>query len=343
MKAAMHKKEAFEMGFVPYPHIEQTWKIERIPCSLDVECVAAVKIDGCNFQAGVDEQGRFFTGTRNAELKPDDEFYRWQHVMEKLGVEEKLRSLKVPCTLYGELCGGLYRHPDVKRVDGAVRIQGRVDYSPDNEWIPFDLTLNGSVASQDKLAEVCRDLGLPCQEVKFRGTLHECLELSPVFLDETGHRLWGLPLIDGNVAEGLVIKPVECIFKPNGERVVFKNKNPKFKERIRKTKSELKSLNGGLTAYEEKYAAQLEELCTASRAASVLSKLVKPSFSDAMAAFMADALDSFYEELSDEDRAEMNSVDPKELDMKKVRKHVGKPAADVVREAWLSLDPSQRS
>jgi Rnl2 family RNA ligase len=330
------------MPFVKYPHIEQTWKIEYMPCSLDVECIAAVKIDGCNFQAGIDEDGTFFVGTRNTQLKADDNFYRWQYIMQKLDVEKKLRSLKAPCILYGELCGGLYRHPDVQKVDCAVRIQGRVDYSPDNEWVPFDLMLNGEIVSQDRLAEVCQALDLPCQEVKFRGTLQECLDFSPVFLDETGHRLWGLPLIDGNVAEGLVIKPINCIIKNNGERVIFKNKNPKFKERIKKTKSELKELNGDLTEYEEKYAEQLEELCTVSRAASVVSKLVMPSFGDAMSAFIGDVFDSFYEELSDEDKAEMNTVDPKELDMKKIRKRLNKSAADVVREVWLSLDSSQR-
>ena len=38
-----------------------------------VECVCAVKVDGANFQAGVNSDGSFFTWSRRRALGPSDE------------------------------------------------------------------------------------------------------------------------------------------------------------------------------------------------------------------------------------------------------------------------------
>ena len=66
-------------------------------------------------------------------------------------------------------------------------------------------------------------------ETLFKGTLDEYLKYPIVFPTTIPGRL-GLPEVPDNFAEGVVIKPVEPAYFPNGERIIIKNKNPKFQE-----------------------------------------------------------------------------------------------------------------
>ena len=331
------------MGFSKYGEIENTYNDKLVEKARwnglsETECICAVKIDGSNFQAGIDSDGRFFTGTRNQELKPEDDFCNWQKVMKKYDVERKLRIIKEKLNasevvMYGELCGGLYRHPDVPRVEGAVRIQGRVDYSPDNEWVPFDLKVDGAYASQDLLKKLCDEVGLLSQQVVFRGTLEECLKFDPIFQDTTGNAFWGLPLIEGNIAEGVVIKPVNAVYIGES-RVIFKNKTPKFKERIRKTKEASKA--PGLNELEQTWIDKLLEYVNESRVYSALSKLGgKAEFSPLMKAVMDDALAEFRKENGAELDEVERSTDPKDFDWKKMGKVLSTEAVKVVRPVFL--------
>ena len=171
------------MGFSKYCHIENTYQESLLKKALweglgKTECVCAVKVDGANFQAGIDKDGRFFIGSRNNELPADENFSGCQEVLKRYDVERKLRKLlrELGCEsilFYGELCGGLYRHPEVPIDKGAVRIQGRVDYSPRNEWIVFDAKVDDKFFSKDRLAELCEKEDFHCKEIIFRGTLQE--------------------------------------------------------------------------------------------------------------------------------------------------------------------------
>ena len=304
-----------------------------------VECVCAVKVDGANFQAGVSPDGSFFTGSRRRALGPKDEFCGWQRVMQRYGAEEKVRAVARrlgarEAIMYGELCGGLYRHPGVPRVEGAVRVQGRVDYSPDNEWVPFDLMADGRFVGPDELAELCAWAGLPSQQIVFRGPLEECLRFDPNFQDTTGHDLWGLPLIGGNAAEGVVVKPVRDV-RLGGRRLVFKLKAPKFKERIRATKAALAEAGAGLTPLEQRWAARLLEFACDARAWSALSKVgpeagfaavLREAVRDAEAGFRASAAGEAF-------RAEEGRADPKELRWGRLEAALSRALAPCVRRA----------
>jgi len=247
-------------------------------------------------------------------------------------------------TVFGELCGGLYRHQDVQRVKEATRVQGRVDYSPDNEWIPFDLLLRdpeqckSMVLNLDTLAKLCKQVGLLCEIEEFRGTLRECLERSPVYIDDTGQRLWSLPLIEGNVGEGFVVKPIEAQWLPNGSRVIVKSKNPKFKERIRASKAQSLELKGKLNELEEKWLETLSEYMNESRVMSAVSKLgeiTKDSFGDLMREACTDALSDFKKDNGEELEKLQRSMDPKDFDFSKITKAFNRVASAAVREVFL--------
>ena len=331
------------MSFEKYNEIENTYNDKLIEKARfnglgNIECICAVKIDGANFQAGINENDEFFVGTRNQELSVNSDFSNWQNVMKKYDVERKIRKIKAELgasklIVYGELCGGLYRHPDVPKVPNAVRIQGRVDYSPDNEWVPFDIKADGKFISQDEVKRLCDEVGLLSQQVVFRGTMEECLKFDPVFQDTTGNYFWGLPLIENNVAEGVVIKPVNAVFIGES-RIIFKNKTPKFKERIRKTKEENKS--NGLNELEQTWLDKILEYINESRVYSALSKLSgKVEFGTLMRAVIDDAMSEFRKENGDELDAVERSTDPKDFSWKNIGKQLSTETIKVVRPIFL--------
>lgn len=131
--------------------------------------------------------------------------------------------------LYGELFGGIYPHEDVDRVEGVAQVQKGVYYSPGLHYHVFDIAVNGQLISYNDVERACKDLWVPYCVVLKRGTMRECLEY-PNDFETTIPDILGLPKIKDNIAEGVVLKPVEPKFMPSGSRVILKNKNDKFKE-----------------------------------------------------------------------------------------------------------------
>lgn len=342
--SALHIKKEKKM-FKEYCHIENSYQEKLINylmfnCAANMKCVCTVKIDGSNFQVGVDENDNVWFGSRNREIQPNEDFQNWQRPIERMNVVSKIRQIKAELgaktvLIYGELCGGLYRHPEVAVVKDAVRIQGRIDYSPDNQWIVFDALVDDKYMNQLQLQELCKRYELPFVGIKFIGTLDECLKFPCEFNDTTGHDLWGLPIIENNTAEGVVIKSVEDVRLPNGSRVIVKNKTPKYKERIRETK---KNSQPGVNELEAEWLAKFEEYFTESRVYSVVSKLGnKFDFGTLMKGFVHDVITDFREDYKDELVPLENSMDPKDFSFDKIVKFATKNAVQTVRPVWLKV------
>lgn len=320
------------------------------------------KIDGSNVQLSISENEEFIIGSRNQICT--SQFSGLDRVLKRDTLEQKLREMKASLrdiedeemteflsscdgfemTVFGELFGGLYRHQDVPRVIEATRIQGRIDYSPDNHWMPFDMTLRNPESEQmlvvnlDTLKKLCEMHGLLCQIEEFRGTLQECLNFNVEFNDDTGHRLFGLPIIEKNTAEGVVIKPICALWLRNGQRVILKNKNPMYKERIRATKAKTLELGNSLNKNELKYLSILKEYMNESRVMSAISKigkLTKDSFGELLKMSSLDAISEFRKDYHDELTKLENSLDPKEFDFKKITKMMNKYSSSIVREVYL--------
>lgn len=320
------------------------------------------KIDGSNFQVSIDEDEKFIVGSRSNYLGRDANFQGWQRAMKNEDVENRLRKMKeyirntvylgfvsanperFCMTVYGELCGGFYRHPDVEKVQGAVKIQGRVDYHPDNMWVPFDILLrwedgNRYLMMQTSVIELCEKFGLPHEQLLFTGTLDECLNFPIEFTDTTGNFLWNLPVIEGNVSEGVVIKPNVPMFMPNGQRVIFKNKGTKFKERVCKTPKEKKEPKL-MTVLEVKFFNYACEYITESRMMSVVSKigeLNEKMFGAFLGAFLKDLWKDFDKDHADEVKNLEDTTEVDQFSMAKVRKHVSKEASDFIRPEFVKL------
>ena len=166
-----------DIFFVKFPKIYENMGEFKAPKKL--EWIATEKIDGSNFSIYSNGKDTKFA-KRTGFLKSDKWFYNYQSISIELSIKSsKIYNIlhsKDPnikfIVIYGELCGGFYRHPDVEKVQGAVKIQGRVDYHPDNMWVPFDILLrwedgNRYLMMQTSVIELCEKFGLPHEQLLF--------------------------------------------------------------------------------------------------------------------------------------------------------------------------------
>ena len=306
------------------------------------EWCATVKVHGANYSFWCNDE-ELRTAKRSCLMDGDGgNFYgsysvyaRYQEKVRALYLKLKkdLSTLNV-LALYGEIFGGLYAHPDVERVKDSKKVQDGIQYCPHNDFYLFDVAYldsegTPSFETTDLVEEVGIELGIPYAKIVHRGSLEEMLKLDPVFEDPI-HKLFGLPLIENNMAEGWVIRPRVAKFFRDGSRVILKKKNPKFseiKQKARKLPSELplevaELLSKGL-AY-----------VTENRLNNVLShgyEITQKDFGKLLGLFSKDIHEDFCKDYEDEVRA----VDP--AMMKQVSKNLNAEAANLVRGKFLEI------
>ncbi|MDI9886979.1 RNA ligase family protein [Streptomyces sp. HNM0645] len=194
-------------------------------------------------------------------------------------------------TIYGELAGGSYPHPDVRAAAGAEPVQTGVWYAPGLHWLPFDAsveTAEGRCWISDRaLRDIAAAAGLNCPPVLGHGALNKLQEL-PCDFPTRVPALFGLPELADNLAEGYVLKPAgewtETKAAGTGMRPVVKVKQESFAEdeRFGGARPYLPPPQGaaGVPAW---LLAQASALLTPARAAAVVSKLGPRAPADAVA------------------------------------------------------------
>lgn len=142
----------------------------------------------------------------------------------------------------GELAGGEYVHPSVPLDLRGTRVQNGIQYHPNNFFYAFDIafmfpttTSDGEEINQgwtfldfDDAQRIFRQCGILCAQPLFRGPVGEALKFNPI-MQTTVPKIFGLPEIPENFAEGVVARPVRDLLF-NGSRVMAKLKHPKFSE-----------------------------------------------------------------------------------------------------------------
>ncbi|WP_159024624.1 RNA ligase family protein [Streptomyces scabiei] len=194
-------------------------------------------------------------------------------------------------TIYGELAGGSYPHPDVPAITGAEPVQTGVWYAPGLQWLPFDAsveTAEGRCWISDRaLRDAAAAAGLVCPPVLGNGALNKLQELPCTFPTRVP-ALFELPELADNLAEGYVLKPAdewpETKAARAGVRPVVKVKQKSFAEdeRFDGARPYLPPPQGaaGVPAW---LLAQASALLTPARAAAVVSKLGPRTPVDAVA------------------------------------------------------------
>lgn len=299
------------------------------------EYVVQEKVHGANLSFQSDGQ-EIRTAKRSGYIQEGEAFYTYEVVRDRLEMQLHAVFVAVKAqfpetefvAVYGELFGGNYKHPEVERVKNVSNIQKGIQYNPDIGFYAFDILVNNQTYLDVDLANaIFEQVGLFYARTLFRGSLEAALAYPNEFDSKIGEWL-GLPVLTDNVCEGVVIRPVTPLFLGNGSRVLIKNKNERWEEKVRAKRSKRPpvELSGDAVALQE----ALKDYLTANRLENVISKIGEVSLKDfgqVMGMFMPDALEDF-----EKDYGEAWNTLEKET-RKRVTKGLTKYAADLVRTA----------
>ena len=304
----------------------------------DETWVALNKVDGSNFSMWYNGE-YFHLAKRSSFIHMDSSFGNQLEVTPKYFDEvKKLYNLlndskeisldDFGIAVFGEIFGGYYNHQDVERNKFAKKIQGRVNYYPNNDFIVFDVLVFNEEQDiyywldYETVKYYISQTNLKMTQEIARGSLQDMLNLDVVFQDPT-YKLYDLPEIEENLSEGVVCKPIKELKDKFGSRVIFKKKNENFsekskKERVKKPKE--------LTNEDINNIDLLDSLINDNRLLSVLSKdFTEPTFKDfgkIMQLFSEDVIKDFEKE------SEIMFKDLSDV----VRKRLGGRCAEVLRE-----------
>lgn len=316
---------------------DKTVNMIRMSPFIEEEFCCTEKVHGSNFSFVYD--GVELRTAKKSSLLSDDANFFNQHILRdkyKDSIISIYNDLKKEytfevLTVYGETFGGLYNHPDVEKVANVTRVQKEIQYTPDAEFYAFDIRMDGLYLNYDKAVFLFEKYNVFHAKIIFRGSFEDCLQYSNDY--ETNIPQWlGLPPIEGNITEGNVIKPIEPCFFNSGERVILKNKNPKFNEKQKapkKPKEPIKISDEGKVLVEE-----MRSFVNENRLRNVLSHIgsvTDKDFGKVMGEFAKDIWEDF-----EKDHIEkFEELDEKE--QKCIKKMINQEASGLIRKNFLNI------
>ncbi len=336
--------------FKKYSSIENTYRKKEIDRIVEQGNSSGLwrvseKVHGANFSFWYDGKD-MKCAKRTGFLGEGSNFFNWHDVRmdEQPKIEKLWEYLKgihgedlKEVVIYGEIFGGSYPHPDVERDHNAMTVQKGVFYSPSNLFYVFDIKVNGSFVNEHVKGDLCERFNFLWDEPLFEGTFAECLEYSNTFITTIPKKL-GLPDIENNYCEGVVIKPVEVKRSWAGSRVLLKNKNDKFAEvtkkksgkcKIKKPKEEIK-----LSPEAETLLETILTYVNENRLRAVLSKMeaiTDKCFGKLVGNLSKDVIEDF---LKDHKDAFMALPDK---ERKYITKIPGRIGAEMIRKDFLNI------
>jgi len=334
-----------EIQFKKYNSVENTFDkdfMERIFIEGrdNQEYVVQEKVHGANVCLITDGKTVSF-GKRTGLVEADEKFYDYEELLERyapkiISLFSAIPDIKT-LIVFGEMFGGKYPHPDVKNNNKTMVIQKGVYYCPNHEFYAFDLYVvneeTGRYLTLDDANALFEREDFFYAKTLFRGTLKECLRYpndSP-----TQIAAWlGLPPIEDNICEGVVIRPVVTTYLHNGSRVLLKSKNARFAEKKAVKKREPKLF------VEPSYSEELnnllpvvEQYITENRLNNVVSKIghvsVPKDTGKLIGLFSRDILDDFLKEHSGEYAAIEKS------EQKILNRHINSLATDLIKKVYF--------
>lgn len=301
--------------------------------------VATEKVHGSNLSFWYDGE-RFRIAKRTCFIGDSDNFYNAPRLLDEhkagiLLIWEDLNLKKGEDTLaiYGEVFGGVYKHPDVQRDPYSTQVQSGIYYSPFNMFYAFALTVNDVHLDFNVRNELFTKASMFHALALYVGTFDECLKV-PTEFQTTIPGLLGFPKIENNFAEGVVLSPMkEAVFNC-GSRVILKNKNPRFSENIKGPK-ENKSQDVVPDSDElNEIKDSALEYINENRLRAVLSKIgpvTDKMFGKIMGEFSQDVLKDFKTDYEDE--VKQLSSD----DTRKLNKFVNERSSRLIKENFLNI------
>lgn len=246
------------------------------------------KVHGANFSF-IFEDGNLSYAKRKEPLTWTDDFFGYQLLVEKIDIAiRKLFQIISQtwqfdrCTVYGELFGGEYPHPEVKPDHKVQAIQTGIYYSPSISFCGFDIALElkekRNYLDYKLATKYFEDAGVFYAKPLLIGSFTEALNYDINFQSFIPSQL-GLPALDqDNLTEGVVIKPMTNVVLNTAKgkmRPILKIKNDKFSEEKKFHESKKWSFLPEKPPTAEELAFILPDLqafITANRLQNVLSK-----------------------------------------------------------------------
>ena len=338
------------LEFKKYNSIENSYDrdfMEKVMLQMpsDLQYVVQEKVHGANTSFvcdGTDVK----LAKRTAMLADDENFYEFQPLLEayKPKVLHLFNYIKeshpnvVRISVFGELFGGFYPHDAVKQQRNLTKIQKGVCYTPNHEFYGFDILLFGEEDScylpVDEVNAIFEHEGFFYAKTLFQGTLEECLNYPNAFQSKIAEWL-GLPAIDDNICEGVVIRPVTPMYLRNGSRVLIKNKNERFSEKkSAKVRNKLftepvphsDALNGIIT--------ELESYITVNRLNNVISHIGQVSFPKDFGMVMGQLSRDVFEDFMKEHHGNFEALD--KCEQKNFKRELNKLCTTLVRKTVMN-------
>lgn len=243
------EQKVLQYGYEKIPDTTKNWILNNVieKKIKSTKWVVTEKIHGANLCIIYDilEENILFSKRREI-IKNDESFFGHEQLqidINMLKIIFLLVSKKIPkqnwkqLLLYGELCGGFYPHKNVEINKKVQSIQTGVYYSPNIEFIAFDIAL-----INDKKEKIYIDYEISIEAFKSTKLLYakelfigkfEYAINHEIKFQSTIPKLLNLPEIKNNIAEGIIIKPLKNIIvdtKKGKNRAIIKRKIDEFKE-----------------------------------------------------------------------------------------------------------------
>lgn len=323
------------LKFQKYPDIENSYREKFKDCIFSEglnggEWVVQEKIHGSNFAVYLDP-GSCLSATRRKFLNKGEPFYGYKNLLKRY--ESPLNNLSEAFNrssiLYCEIFGGSYLHPGVQPVKNAIKVQKGVQYCPFNTFMIYDIWIDEKFLPPGEVIHLGEHVGLPFIPVLFKGSYEDCLNYSNEF-QTTIPQFFGLPEIENNICEGIVIKPVEAKFLHGGSRVILKSKNERFSEKQKKRKL----LPVPLSDMVSEIAENLFLYITENRLRNVLSHLGSVTNKD-FGLVLGEFNKDIFKDYQAENDNLLNTLD--KTDRKRVQKLVNGRSATLIRNNFLNI------
>ena len=330
------------MRFQKYSSIENSYRIEFIE-RIKFEAqdqgtwVVTEKIHGANFSIWVNKT-RTRIAKRTSLLGNNDNFYGVGRIRDDLC--EKVRLLyqgmkprPKEIAVYGELFGGSYPHPKVLADPNAKKVQAGVWYSPRDEFMAYDLKVDGIFMDFKTTAYLFENVMIPVVPILYIGTFVDCLDFHNDHVS-TVYKEYGLPRITGNIMEGVVIRPLNGDrYLKRGERVIIKSKNSKFAE-ISKHKAPRKVIK--LTGISKEAVDRAMPLINVNRYNAVISKIGEVSTKD-FGMILGLIIQDIHEELMKDTKFYINYQNLEKAERKLVHRIIAPEVATLIRAELLGI------
>ncbi|MEK7432767.1 MAG: RNA ligase family protein [Cyanobacteriota bacterium] len=312
------------MEFKEYSSIENSYREKLIEVIIEegfgnLEYIVQEKVHGSNLSLWTDGKN-IKSAKRGQFLLNEDDFYNHQLIMETYSKNifkafELINELKEGVkfiSIFGEIFGGSYPHPDIKKSNKASKVQKKIYYSPENDFYAFDILVNGDYyLDMDIVNNIFEKCNFFYAKILFRGNLKDALIYPNNFESKIPEWL-NLPKIENNLCEGVVIKPIEHKILGNNTRLILKNKNKKWEEKT-ETVNKVKE-KSDLSPKVEGICLKIENYITKNRLDNVTSKIGEVTMKDfvkILELYSTDVMKDF----NKDNESELETLNKKEMEV----------------------------